>query len=99
MTAQAINILVIPYVALAIGRVFFSSQPLLMLGLLLAALLPTSGMTISWPGFANGNLEAAVQMTVVALGSIATPLYAKGLLGAGVEVPLVQVFRQILIIV
>lgn len=50
-----------------------------MLGLLLAALLPTSGMTISWTGFAKGNLEAAVQLTVVGLvlGSIASPFYAK----------------------
>lgn len=100
-SAQAINFLVIPFVALAIGRWFFPNQPLLVLGLLLAALLPTSGMTISWTGFAKGNLEAAVQMTVVGLvlGSIATPFYAKWLLGAAVEVPLLQVFRQILLIV
>ena len=101
LTAQAINFLVIPFLALAIGRWFFPSQPLLVLGLLLAALLPTSGMTISWTGFAKGNLEAAVQMTVVGLvlGSIATPFYAKWLLGAVVEVPLLQVFRQIVLIV
>jgi ACR3 family arsenite transporter len=72
-----------------------------MLGLLLAALLPTSGMTISWTGFAKGNLEAAVQLTVVGLvlGSIASPFYAKWLLEAVVEVPLGQVFRQIILIV
>ncbi|MEB3105108.1 MAG: bile acid:sodium symporter [Cyanobacteriota bacterium] len=101
LTAQAINFLVIPFLALAIGRWFFPTQPLLVLGLLLAALLPTSGMTISWTGFAKGNLEAAVQMTVVGLvlGSIATPFYAKWLLGAVVEVPLLQVFRQIVLIV
>jgi ACR3 family arsenite efflux pump ArsB len=101
LTAQAINFLVIPFVALAIGRLFFPDKPFLMLGLLLAALLPTSGMTISWTGFAKGNLEAAVQMTVVGLvlGSIATPFYAKWLVGAVVEVPLGQVFRQIILIV
>ena len=101
LTAQAINFLVIPFLALAIGRWFFPTQPLLVLGLLLAALLPTSGMTISWTGFAKGNLEAAVQMTVVGLvlGSVATPFYAKWLLGAVVEVPLLQVFRQIVLIV
>jgi ACR3 family arsenite efflux pump ArsB len=101
LTAQAINFLVIPFLALAIGHWFFPTQPLLVLGFLLAALLPTSGMTISWTGFAKGNLEAAVQMTVVGLvlGSIATPFYAKWLLGAVVEVPLLQVFRQIVLIV
>ncbi len=101
LTAQAINFLVIPFVAYGIGRWFFPSQPLVALGLLLAALLPTSGMTISWTGFAKGNLEAAVRMTVVGLvlGSLATPLYAKALLGAVVEVPMAKVFQQILIIV
>ena len=101
LAAQAINFLVIPFVALLIGRCFFPAEPLLMLGLLLAALLPTSGMTISWTGFAKGNLEAAVQMTVVGLvlGSIATPFYAQWLLGAVVQVPMLQVFRQIVLIV
>lgn len=55
LAAQAINFLVIPFVALLIGRCFFPTEPLLVLGLLLAALLPTSGMTISWTGFAKGN--------------------------------------------
>ncbi len=101
LAAQLINFLVIPFIALGIGRVFFPGQPQLVLGLLLAALLPTSGMTISWTGFAKGNLEAAVQMTVVGLvlGSLATPFYVKWLLGEAVEVPVLQVFRQILIIV
>ena len=46
--------------------------------LLLRSLLPTSGMTISWTGFAKGNLNAAIKMTVIGLiaGSLATPLYA-----------------------
>jgi ACR3 family arsenite efflux pump ArsB len=101
LTAQAINFLVIPFVAYGIGRWFFPTQPLVALGLLLAALLPTSGMTISWTGFARGNLEAAVRMTVVGLviGSLATPFYAKALLGAVVEVPIAKVFQQIVIIV
>jgi ACR3 family arsenite efflux pump ArsB len=101
LTAQAINFLVIPFVAYGIGRWFFPTQPLVALGLLLAALLPTSGMTISWTGFAKGNLEAAVRMTVVGLvlGSLATPFYAKALLGAVVDVPMAKVFNQIVIIV
>ena len=50
------------------------------LGLLLASLVPTSGMTISWTGFAGGNLAAAVKMTVIGLilGSLATPLLCSG---------------------
>ena len=71
------------------------------LGLLLAALVPTSGMTISWTGFAKGNLEAAVKMTVVGLilGSLATPFYVQWLLGAHVSVDTPAVMKQIAFIV
>src|SRR5690606_34204866 len=40
--AQAINFAVIPFVAFGLGKVFFADQPWYALGLLLAALLPTS---------------------------------------------------------
>ena len=58
-------------------------------------------MTISWTGFAKGNLNAAIKMTVIGLivGSLATPLYAKWLMGAVVEIPLLEVFKQIALIV
>lgn len=99
--AQAINFAVIPFVAFGLGKVFFADQPWYALGLLLAALLPTSGMTISWTGFANGNLGAAVKMTVLGLilGSLATPLYVRWLMGAEVPVDMVAIFMQIVIIV
>ncbi len=101
LTAQAINFLVIPFVAYFLGVTFFSDSPAIMLGLLLAALLPTSGMTISWTGFANGNMAAAIKMTVVGLivGSILTPLYIKILAGAAVDIPLIKIFTQIMLIV
>src|SRR5690554_4014866 len=96
--AQLINFAIIPFVAFGLGLWWFGDQPYLALGLLLAALLPTSGMTISWTGFAKGNLPAAVKMTVVGLilGSLATPFYVKWLMGASIPVDLVGVFRQIL---
>jgi len=98
---QFINFAVIPFVAYGLGLLFFGDRPLVVLGLLLAALLPTSGMTISWTGFARGNISAAIKMTVIGLilGSIATPFYAKWLLGAAVEIPMTSVFKQIVIIV
>lgn len=100
-TAQLINFAVIPFIAYLLGRIFFPEQPYMALGLLLAALLPTSGMTISWTGFAMGNMGAAINMTVIGLtlGSIATPFYVSGLLGATVEVDLLKVIQQIVIIV
>jgi arsenite transporter len=113
---QAINFGVIPFAAFGLGIVFFSPhpdwplglgrfldrrEPYMALGLLLAGLVPTSGMTISWTGFARGNIAAAVKMTVVGLtiGSIATPFYVKSLLGAEIEVNMIAVMRQIVIIV
>lgn len=101
LVTQFINFAIIPFVAFGMTRIFFPNQPFVALGLLLASLLPTSGMTISWTGFAKGNISAAIKMTVIGLilGSIATPFYAKWLMGAVVEIPLSSVFRQIFIIV
>jgi len=98
---QIINFGIIPFVAFGIGKIFFQDKPLIALGLLLASLLPTSGMTISWTGFAKGNLNAAIKMTVIGLvvGSLATPLYANWLMGATISIPLFNVFKQIALIV
>lgn len=101
IVTQVINFAVVPFFAFAMGKVFFGDRPLVALGLLLASLLPTSGMTISWTGFAKGNLSAAIKMTVIGLilGSVATPFYAKWLMGTVVEIPLASIFKQIIIIV
>jgi len=101
LLTQGVNFAIIPFVAFALGKIFFADRPYLALGLLLAALVPTSGMTISWTGFAKGNLAAAVKMTVVGLivGSLATPFYVQALLGATVRVDLPGVFQQIALIV
>ncbi|OQX07239.1 MAG: arsenite transporter [Desulfobulbaceae bacterium A2] len=101
LMTQVINFGVIPFLAYGLGRYFFPDNSYMALGLLLASLLPTSGMTISWTGFAKGNMGAAINMTVIGLtlGSLATPLYVQGLLGAKVSMDLSLVVQQILIIV
>lgn len=98
---QAINFLLIPFLGLAVGQIFFAGQPFIILGLLLTSLLPTSGMTISWTGFARGNVAAAVKMTIIGLilGSVLSPFYLQFLLGASVEIPLLEVFVQIIAVV
>lgn len=98
---QTINFAVIPFVALGLGKIFFADAPYMALGLLMAALVPTSGMTISWTGFAKGNMAAAVKMTVVGLvlGSLATPFYLEALAGETVQVDFIKVVRQIALIV
>lgn len=98
---QLINFLVIPFLAYGLGLWFFPDNHYMALGLLLASLLPTSGMTISWTGFAKGNMGAAINMTVIGLtlGSLATPMYVKMLLGAKVDMDTVLVIKQIAYIV
>src|SRR5690625_5668218 len=88
-------------VAYGLGLVFFRHEPTLALGLLLAALLPTSGMTISWTGFAKGNIPAAIKITIIGLflGSVLTPFYVRFLLGAHIPMELVLVFRQIFLFI
>jgi len=100
-TALVINFVLMPAIGYGMGLLFFADQPMVRLALLLTALLPTSGMTISWTGFAKGNVPAAVKMTVVGLivGSLLVPVYLKALLGAVVEIPVLQVFGQIALIV
>ncbi|MBZ4218834.1 MAG: bile acid:sodium symporter [Chlorobium sp.] len=97
----AINFLLMPAIGYGMGLLFFTNQPMIRLALLLTSLLPTSGMTISWTGLAKGNVPAAVKMTVIGLiaGSLMAPVYLKMLLGAVVEIPLLQVFLQIGLIV
>ncbi len=98
---QAINFGIVPFLAYFTGLIFFKDRPYMALGLLLAGLVPTSGMTISWTGFAKGNLAAAVKMTVIGLtlGSIATPLYVRMLMGTSIEIDMVAIFKQIVVIV
>jgi ACR3 family arsenite efflux pump ArsB len=101
LMTQFINFAIIPFIAYGLGLYFFPNKPYMALGLLLAALLPTSGMTISWTGFAKGNMGAAINMTVIGLtlGSIATPFYVQALMGAKVDVNFMLIVKQIFIIV
>lgn len=101
LVTQLINFAVIPFIAFGLGSYFFADAPMLILGLLFAALLPTSGMTISWTGFAKGNIDAAIKMTVVGLilGSLATPFYAKWLMGEVIDVPIKTILLSILMVV
>jgi len=94
---QVINFGVVPFMAYGLGIYFFPDNHYMALGLLLASLLPTSGMTISWTGFAKGNMGAAINMTVIGLtlGSLATPFYVKMLMGAKVDMDMIMVIKQI----
>ncbi|SHK16600.1 arsenic resistance protein [Tepidibacter formicigenes] len=100
-TTQLINFIFMPLIGFLIGNLFFKDNTYIVLGLLLTSLLPTSGMTISWTGFAKGNISEAIKMTIIGLilGSILSPLYLKYFMGTAIQIPLANIFKQILMVV
>jgi ACR3 family arsenite efflux pump ArsB len=98
---QLVNFFVFPLLAYGIGLLFFETEPYFRLGLLLIALLPTSGMTISWTVMAGGNVSAAVKMIVIGLlfGAALSPFYIGFFLGEAITVPVSNIVSQILLVV
>lgn len=96
-----INFIFIPLLAYIIGITFLRNEPIMFAGLALAALLPTSGMTISWTGISKGNLSAAIKLTVIGLiiGSLLTPWYLNAMVGAYVKINVMQTFHMIVMVV
>lgn len=101
ITTQIINFIVFPLIAYGLGLLFFSEEPFMRLGLLLIALLPTSGMTISWTVMAKGNVNGAIRMVVIGLllGALLSAFYISFLLGEAVDVPIMSIIKQILLVV
>lgn len=100
VVVQLLNFILFPLIAYGLGLLFFESV-YLRLGLLLIALLPTSGMSISWTVMAKGNVNAVIRMVIIGLllGAVLSPFYIAILLGAEVDVPVMQIFTQILVVV
>jgi arsenite transporter len=105
LVTQIINFIFIPLIVFFIGKLFLTGADpkyaLWAVGLFLIGVLPTSGMTISWTGFAKGNKEAAIKMVVFGLviGSLAAPIFTKIFMGATIEVNMLHMFKQIAIFV
>lgn len=96
-----INFLIVPAVAYLLGITILQDHPIMFAGLALSALLPTSGMTISWTAIQNGNVPAAVKLTVfgLVLGSLLAPWYLLVMVGQYVDVNVLETFRTILMVV
>jgi len=95
-----INFLIVPVIAYILGNTLLSERPIMFAGLALSALLPTSGMTISWTAIQKGNLNAAVKLTVfgLILGSLLTPWYLLGMVGQYVDINILDTFIKIIIV-
>lgn len=96
-----INFAIIPLIAFLLGKLLLSEHPLMFAGLALSALLPTSGMTISWTALQKGNVPSAVKLTVfgLTLGSILTPWYLLLMVGKYVDVNIWETFTTIALVV
>lgn len=96
-----INFLIVPLVAYLLGISLLKDHPLMFAGLALSALLPTSGMTISWTVLQRGNVGAAVKLTIFGLiiGSVLTPWYLLLMVGQFVEINILMTMRTILLVV
>ncbi len=105
LTTQLINFVLVPVLVFFLGKLFLNGPEtkfgLWAVGLFLIGVLPASGMTISWTGFANGNKEAATKMLVFGLliGAAAAPVYTKVFMGTTVDVDMLHMFQQICIFV
>jgi arsenite transporter len=99
--AMAMNFVLLPAIAWGLAQAFFHGDPHLFVGMVLAGLFPTSGMTISWTGFAKGNVRAAVKMTVIGLllASLLAPVYLLVLAGTVVSVDMWGVLSTVLYVV
>ncbi|PKM82793.1 MAG: sodium:proton symporter [Firmicutes bacterium HGW-Firmicutes-14] len=96
-----LNFAAIPLLAYLIGLALLQGQPEMLAGLVLASLLPTSGMTISWTMIFKGNVPAAIKMTAVGLitGSLLAPWYLWVMVGKMVPINVGQLFITISVIV
>jgi len=88
-----INFGIVPFVAYGIGKIFLNFDPMLVVGMVLIGLIPTSGMTASWTGLAGGRLQTALVMMAVnlLLSIVMIPLYMNILLGEVVNVPTITI--------
>ncbi|QGG46193.1 arsenic resistance protein [Heliorestis convoluta] len=96
-----INFFMIPFLAWGLGVTFLSHDPMMIAGLAIAGLLPTSGMTISWTMLHKGNVPAAVKMTTLSLviGSLIAPFYLLFMIGQYVAIDLAKTILTIVTIV
>ena len=101
IVSQLVNFIIFPIMGYFIGKVFFPENPYIIIGILLIALLPTSGMTISWTGFAKGNVAAAIKMMVVGLvlGAFLTPFYLGVFVGESANIPFSSIISEIVKVV
>ncbi len=93
-----LNFTIVPLIAFAIGKAFFAGNPMLIVGMVLIGLIPTSGMTASWTGLAGGKVQTALVMmaTNLLVSIVMIPIYMKLLLGQVVDTPTLTIIYSLI---
>lgn len=101
LAALLLNFLIIPLLAYLLGLGFLLSAPQLFAGLAIAALLPTSNMTISFTMLGGGNVPAAVKMTAIGLllGAVLAPWYLYLMVGKYIPIDILATFKTVGIVI
>ncbi|WIF95739.1 arsenic resistance protein [Caminicella sporogenes] len=96
-----INFIISPILVFLLGKIFFVNEPMLLVGIILIGLIPTSGMTASWTGLAKGNLQLSLVMISVnlLLSVLMIPIYMKLFLGEVVTVKTMVILNSLLKVV
>ncbi len=93
-----LNFMIVPSIAFFMGKIFLSSDPMLIVGMLLIGLIPTSGMTASWTGLAGGKVQTALVMMAINLliSIIMIPIYMKLFLGQVIDTPTMTIIISLI---
>ncbi len=95
------NLFIIPLIACITGFVFLQQYPELFTGLIIISVVPGGTMIIAFTMLFKGNVKAAIKLTTVSLvtGSFLAPLYLYFIVGKYVPVDIVNVFKNIAVVV
>ncbi|MTI46509.1 arsenic resistance protein [Sporosalibacterium faouarense] len=96
-----INFIASPLLAFLLGKLFFSNYPMLMVGLMLISVIPTSGMTASWTGLAKGDMKSAILIMSanLLLSIILIPFYMNIFLGKVISINTMAIILNLLKVV
>jgi ACR3 family arsenite efflux pump ArsB len=95
------NLFVVPLAAYTTASVFLQQNPELFTGLIIISVVPGGTMIIAFTMIFKGNVKAAIKLTTLSLitGAFLAPIYLYVIVGKYVPVDIVNVFKNIALVV